>query len=198
MKQKLKIKIGFFSILLSLVLILTRPDYFPALFLAVSLHELGHIIGAKITNIPLRELKLGIFGAGLSPESSLISYKKEILLSLLGPITNFTCIISARLLLSEKICQLAFFDNFLSSSLALGVLNLLPVESFDGGRILAALLSLRLSPKTVTSIMSAVSFIIIFMLWALSVYLLLRVSSSLSLFVFSAYLFSKFFIKDSL
>ena len=198
MKPKLKIKIGFFSILLSLALILTRPDYFPALFFAVSIHELGHIIGARIANIPLRELKLGIFGAGLCPQNTLISYKKEILLSALGPLANFISIFLIKLIASDELCQNAFFDNFLSSSLALGALNLLPIESFDGGRILLSLLSLRLSPKVALSIIDTVSFIIIFLLWTLSVYLLLRVSSSLSLFIFSAYLFSKFFIKDTL
>ena len=198
MNQKLKIKVGFFSILLSLALIIPRPDYFPALFLAVSIHELGHILGAKISNISLRELKLGIFGAGLSPASSIISYKKEILLSLLGPLSNFISIISIKLIVPDELCDTSFFNNFLGSSLALGVLNLLPVDSFDGGRILTSILSLQLSPKSVTSVMNAVSFIIIFLLWTLSVYLLLRVSSSLSLFIFSAYLFSKFFIRDTL
>jgi len=198
MKPKLKIKIGFFSILLSLSLILTNPDYFPALFLSVSLHEIGHIVGAKIANIPLRELKLGIFGAGLSPENTLISYKKEIILSFLGPLANFISFFFIKLVFPAKLCQASFFNNFIGSSLALGTLNLLPIESFDGGRILTAILAHHISPRATITVMNCVSFIIIFILWTLSVYLLLRISSSLSLFIFSAYLFSNFFIKNTL
>ena len=197
MKAKLKVKIGFFSLLLSLSLMLTRPDYFPALFLAVFLHELGHIVGAKICHISLKELKLGIFGAGLCPSDTLISYKKEIILCSFGPLANFLSIMTVRLM-DNPLLHNAFINNFLTSSLALGFLNLLPIESFDGGRIFLALLYMRLSPKLSELIMGAVSFIIIFTLWGLSVYLLLRLSSSLSLFVFSSYLFAKIFIKETL
>ncbi|MBR6681061.1 MAG: site-2 protease family protein [Clostridia bacterium] len=198
MKAKLKIKTGFFSLLLSLTLILTKPNYFPALFLSVFIHELGHLLGAKLCRVTIKELKLGIFGAGLSPKDALISYKKEIVLCLLGPLANFLSILAAHMIIPRSLLDNEFFSNFLMSSLALGVLNLLPVESFDGGRIFLSLLSLRLSPKLSGAIMSTISFIIIFTLWCLSVYLLLRISSSLSLFVFSSYLFAKIFIKDTL
>ena len=197
MKAKIKITVGFFSVLLSLSLILTRPNYFPALFLAVFIHESGHLLGARLCNIPIKELKLGIFGAGLCPKDSLISYKKEIILCALGPLANFLSVFIARVIFPTPFLESEFCGNFLASSFALGFLNLLPIESFDGGRIFSALLSLRLTPKTSGAIMSVVSFIIIFILWSLSVYLLLRLSFSLSLFVFSSYLFAKIFIKDA-
>ena len=198
MKPKLKIKIGFFSILLSLTIIISDPYYFLALLFAVSLHEIGHVVGARLAKISLRELKLGIFGAGLHTESSLISYKKEIILSLFGPLANFISIALFTLIAPTALRGNVFCDNFLLSSLSLGVLNLLPIESFDGGRILSAVLSFFTSPTAAAKAISVVTLIIIFSLWTLSVNILIRASSSISLFVFSAYLFSKLFIKDAL
>ena len=196
MQKKLKIKIGFFSLLLFLILALTRPDYFPALFIAVSIHELGHLAGARLCRIPLKELKLGIFGAGLTPTDSLISYKKEIILCLFGPLANFFAIFIC-FIFKIKIASPVFY-NFLLSSFALGTVNLLPIESFDGGRILSSLLFIFISQERARKIVSAISFIFIFSLWCISVYILLRTASSLSLFVFSSYLFAKIFIRDNI
>ena len=193
MKRCLKIKIGFLSVLLFAVLAITRPHYFPALLLSVLLHELGHLIGARICNIPMRELRIGIFGAGLTPAELLISYKKEIVLCLGGPLANFLSVFLLMIFFKSHTTALY---GFITSSLALGILNMLPIYSFDGGRICSATLSMLISPKAARAIMNVISFLLIFTFWALSVYLLLRVSSSLSLFVFSAYLFAKIFINS--
>ena len=189
----LKIKFGFFAVFMLCALAIASPQYFPALICSVAIHESGHIIMARLCKVPLYELKLGIFGAALSLADNVFSYKSEILICSGGPIFNF---ISAFVVWRF----ITVFDTslFVMSSIALGALNMLPIVSFDGGRIFLSLLSLRLSPKLSGAIMSTISFIIIFTLWCLSVYLLLRISSSLSLFVFSSYLFAKIFIKDTL
>ena len=198
MKAKLKIKTGFFPLLLSLTLILTKPNYFPALFLSVFIHELGHLLGAKLCRVTIKELKLGIFGAGLSPKDALISYKKEIVLCLLGPLANFLSILIAHMIIPRSLLANEFFSNFLMSSLALGMLNLLPVESFDGGRILSSVLHMIFSVRLCEILCKLISFIFIFLLWSLSVYLLIKVGASLTLFVFSASTFAKIFIPDAL
>ena len=193
MKRRLKIKIGFLSVILFSVLAITRPLYFPAFSISVLIHELGHLIAARICGIPMRELRLGIFGAGLTPAKLLISYKKEIVLCLGGPLANFMSVFFLFTVFGENSNLL---QGFIASSLSLGILNMLPIYSFDGGRICSAILSMLISPKAARAIMNVISFVLIFTLWALSVYLLLRVSSSLSLFIFSAYLFAKFFVSS--
>jgi hypothetical protein len=49
----------------------------------------------------------------------------------------------------------------------------------------------------VESILNFTSFILIFTLWSVSVYLLLKISSSVSLFVFSVAVFTKIFLPDT-
>ncbi|MBO7303202.1 MAG: site-2 protease family protein, partial [Clostridia bacterium] len=164
---------------------------------AALLHELGHLVSARLCSIPLRELKLGIFGAAIVTKDSLCSYKKEIILALAGPITN---ILTAVILLLFFDSENEILSYFISASFFLGILNLLPVYEFDGGRVIFSAIALCFSPKTALKVLKILSFIIIFSLWCLSVYLLLRLSASISLFVFSLALFAKIFLsqKDNL
>ena len=187
--MKCKLKIGFFASLMVLTLAITSAEYFPALICAVALHELGHITAAKIRHIKLSEMKLSIFGASLYPRNQLFSYFDEIILCVGGPLTN---------LLSAAVCiSLGRSHSLFSmSSIALGVLNMLPIHGFDGGRILSAFLSIYLSPKAAVIVCKMVSFVIILIMWCASVYFLLRSSATMTMFVFSMFMFSKIFISD--
>lgn len=191
--SKIKISVSFFGVLMAGALILTHSYISLAALLAAAIHELGHIFAAKICSIPLYEMRLGIFGAALTTDASLYSYKKEIALAAAGPLANFA---SSALLYPIFKSSEGFGALFLAASLFLGILNLLPVESFDGGRILNCILCEKFSPRLASAVCGALSFITVISLWMLSVYLLLRASSSLSLFVFSLSLFCKIFIKQ--
>ena len=191
MKTKIKVKIGFFSVLMLSVIFVTSSSYLPALILSVAIHECGHVAAARICGIRLSELNLGIFGAALTPSDSIYSYKKEVLLCLGGPAFNF---ISAFLYhsITKNTDSL-----FIVSSLSLGILNLLPIKGFDGGRICEAMLCIILGPQKSTGIINLISFFCLFGTWTISVYLLIKASASLSLFVFSASMFVKIFIPDA-
>ena len=192
MKSNCKIKIGFLALVMFLSLLITSLDNFFILFTAVAVHELGHILMAKFCNIRLRELKLGIFGAALTPTSTLYSYKKEILLALGGPLFSFACTFAVRAFSSGG----ASTDTFAAVSLMLGCINLLPIAGFDGGRITHCILCVVLGPRSAGRILKLLSFTFIFILWLCSVYLLIKLGVSLNLFIFSLSLFTKIFIPN--
>lgn len=187
----MKTKIGLLAILMLLALALSPSIFSLAVLLSAFLHELGHIWVARLLKITLKELSIGAFGAGLTPSSPIFSFKKEILLCAAGPLVNFLSFFI--------LCPFEnlFLEYFASSSLFLGALNLLPISSFDGGRILFAVLSRYFSPKTVLNITTFISFLFIFSLWCFSLYLLMRVTISLSLFIFSCSLFLKIFLSGN-
>ncbi len=191
--NKIKIKISFFGGLMVAALILTHSYLSLAALLAAAIHECGHILAARVCKISLCEMRLGIFGASLSTSSGLCSYKKEIFLAAAGPFFNFLTVA-----LFYPIIKNAndFSELFLAASLFLGILNLLPIADLDGGRILYCFICQKGSPKVASAVCSTLSFLCVICLWLLSVYLLLRRSSSLSLFVFSISLFAKIFIKQ--
>ena len=188
---KLKFKLGLFAAFTILAVVITAPHYVPALFLSVSIHELGHIFMARLCKIPLRELRLGIFGASLFPDAANFSYFKEIMLCAGGPIFNFLCV-AVGIMRGPLESSL-----FLCSSLALGTLNLLPVYELDGGRMLSAILHTFFPIRVCDHIIKLTSFSVIFSLWVLSVYLILRAGTSLTLFVFSASSFAKIFLSSN-
>ena len=192
-RQKMKLGISFFSLLMLLLLILTRSYLSLAALVAAALHECGHIIAAKLCGIPLVDMKLGIFGATLTTDRALCSYGKEILLASAGPATNLLCFALCSLLHVD--CEA--IELFCVASWALAILNLLPIRELDGGRIVYCALASTFSPSLASRVVGALSFGIIFSLWALSVYLILRLGASLSLFIFSCFLFCKIFIKNT-
>ncbi len=172
---------------------------FIALF-AAALHELGHIAAAKARGIRLESLSLDLLGARLTTGTRLCSYRDEIILCAAGPFVNLF-FSSASLLLANFIFKqdpvvFEYLSFFAASSAALGFLNLLPIKSFDGGRILLCLLCRPFGIYISEKIIELLSFLCCFALWGFSVYLLMRAGISLSLFVFSVSLFSRIFISQ--
>ena len=190
--MKIKIKFGFFACLLLLSIALTASRTFLPMICAIAVHELGHLFFARILKIKVRELKLGIFGARILPEGQLYSYRNEFLLSLGGPLFN----IIAYFLSHSIFASPPSMRTFEVYSLSLAILNFLPIQEFDGSRMLTSLLMTRLEATTVEIIIRSLSFICIFTLWSISVYILMRISASLNLFIFSISLFARIFIPD--
>lgn len=191
--ERLRISISFFGVLMLLALLLTHSYLSLAALLAATLHELGHIAAAKLLRVGLCEMRLGIFGASLSTDSPLSSYRSERILALSGPSINLVCAALGGALRVQN----EFFEYFISASLFLALFNLAPISDFDGGRVLYSLIAEHLTPNAAARVMSVLSFAILFSLWCLSVYLMLRLGASLSLFVFSSALFCKIFIGRS-
>lgn len=156
---------------------------------AALLHELGHVAAARLLNIPLRELRLSTLGARLVLQSGLLSYGAEWALCAAGPI--FSLLGAAVAMLLRDTVPSA--ELFAMVSLFLGVLNLLPIRSFDGGRMADALLHRWMSERWADGILNASSFLCLFLLWASAVYLLLRAGEGISLLCFSMSLFCRFF-----
>ena len=190
----MKIKIGFFAVLLFLALLMTHSLFSFASLFAALLHELGHFLAAWACRIRMKEFSLGLFGAGLTPSGDLYSYSDEIILCLGGPLSNL-------LFGSVSLLFLPHFSSpllsaFAFSSFGYAILNLLPIKGFDGGRIFRALLLFFLPIALTEKLISILSFFCVFSLWSLSVYLLLRSASSLSLFIFSLSLFARLFLSE--
>ncbi len=189
----MKIKIGFFSVMLFLSLLITHSYFALASLLAVIIHEIGHIWAAKICRIRLHECTVGIYGAELKPSLINYSYKEEIFLCICGPAINI--LTSIVLIPAYYISASRFILYLILSSVVLAVLNILPIKDFDGGRILYSFLCLFLLPTAAERMIYITSFLLIFILWTLSVYLLLVSGANLSLFIFSISLFSKIFFE---
>lgn len=77
---------------------------------------------------------------------------------------------------------------FAACSFALAVLNLLPIRTLDGGCIFETI-CVRLFPIYADTVVDIVSGTFIFILWLISVYLLLLAGGNISLMLFCMYMF---------
>ena len=190
----MKIKVSFFSVLLFSSLILTKSHYAIIPLGVAVLHELGHVACARMRHVRLESLDIGIFGARINLDPAIYSYSDEIAVCLGGPAINLITADAAAIAAKLFDIHSDGLYFFIFASLSLAIINLLPIKSFDGGRILFAHLAKRHSLETAEQIISVSSFISLFLIWAFSLYLLLKTSASLSLFVFSVSVFATIFI----
>ena len=166
-----------------------------SLLVAAALHECGHLLAARVFGIPLASLHISVLGARLELCDPLLSYRREWLLCAAGPLFSFLCAgiaagLSAYVISSEILCMFAMI------SMALGVINLLPIGWLDGGRMFRAMCLQFLPQRVAGGLLRLVSFAFFLVLWMASLYLLLRVGNSLTLFVFSFSLFLRFFLSE--
>ena len=80
--------------------------------------------------------------------------------------------------------------------LALGVFNLLPVMSLDGGHLLYLFLSRHYQPRTCERVLRITTFVLVLPLFAAGIYLLFRSSYNYSLLAISLYLLAILFLKN--
>jgi membrane-associated protease RseP (regulator of RpoE activity) len=198
MKSSKLLRIGVLPVLILLLMLIFQP---PGIVLsslgAATLHELGHVVAAVLLRIPMRSLEVGAFGASLRVRDSLIPYPKEFLLCASGPATNLLTATVIAAFSDGHGCYSEIGEWLAAVSLMLGILNLMPAEGFDGGRMLAVTLTSLFGPRVSARVLSFSTFISILALWMLSVYLLLRFGTSLSLFIFTLSLFYRLFIERS-
>ena len=181
-------------IVLGLMILTDRTGIGLITVLAALLHEVGHLFAARLLGIRAESMRLGFLGMRIDVGERLLSYSEEWLLCAAGPLVS--------LVLSAVAAPLwgvwASARLFSCASLVLGILNLLPIRSFDGGRMLECFLSSVIGPRATQRVMTVCSFLFLFLLWATAVYFLLRVGDGLSLFCFSLSLFFRFFEGDEI
>jgi Zn-dependent protease/predicted transcriptional regulator len=155
--------------------------YILILFVCVFLHELGHALMAKRYGIATRSIVLLPIGGVASLEKIPSEPKKEIAVALAGPAVNL--VISGGLLVYHLIAGFPSIEAgtafrlqastlpfmVMIANLFLGGFNLLPAFPMDGGRVLRALLAIRMNREraTATAMKIATVFAVIFALYGL-------------------------------
>ena len=180
----------------TVLLLLDTPYLFP-MVCAVCLHEAGHILFAYLLHVRISRIEISMLGARMKVNGTALSYKKEFMLALGGPLAGALGFLFC-FPIALRYSALPFFCEgllpFSVISLALSVFNLIPIDTLDGGRMLRCAISHIFSCETADTVMKICTFFALILLWSFSVYLMLRTVTGVTLFVFSAILFINHFI----
>jgi Zn-dependent protease/CBS domain-containing protein len=132
------------------------------LFVCVVLHEFGHILAARHYGIRTPDVTLLPIGGVASMERMPEKPSQEIVVALAGPAVNLVIaavlmlVLQARFDLSQlaqlEQAQSTLLGRIAAANVALFAFNLIPAFPMDGGRVLRALLVVKLGYTTATRV----------------------------------------------
>ncbi len=204
-----KIKIGIGVILVIFALIMTkRSDVFVLYGVCAVLHEAGHLAAARRRGIKIKEIRLDVSGIRICTEEGAGSYIDEFVLCMSGPLVNVIIIaVGAGIFLQKNMdasavasaieafaqCRSGSYYGalgfFMICSVIQGGLNLLPIKTFDGGRMLFCLCAMAFGSRTAERVIGITSALCMLAIWMAALYLMIRVDAGLSIYTFAACVF---------
>lgn len=135
-----------FWLFLGILCLWLPPRQIACLFGAALLHEAGHLAAARLSGGAFEGMRLGFFGWEMDLARERLSYRRQIIVDLAGPLANALACGIALLIIRTRATETRLFFFFCNA--LYGAIQLLPAPALDGGRALTALLSLFLSRKT--------------------------------------------------
>lgn len=204
-----KLRFGIGGVLMIAAMLVSDSAMVIAVYLAAALwHEAGHLVAARLLRVRVNEVRLGFSGARIVTDERLTSYKTELLLSLAGPLANILgcgavvvafCAFgkgiegmtdSAEVFLrSPRMEILGILSFFALSSVIQAILNLMPVKTFDGGRILYCAAAELMGEGAGDRILTVTTAFSALILWMIALYLMIKVGGGLGIYVFAACVF---------
>ncbi|MFZ2539939.1 MAG: site-2 protease family protein [Oscillospiraceae bacterium] len=189
---KLNIQIDFmFVAVVALFLIVDKTGISTIALLACLIHELGHIVMFMAVGYTPQKLTFELTGIRLTKPFHELSAGKELLVELAGSATNLLIFF----LLINTIESVSFLSLFAVTHLVLGLFNLLPLKSFDGGKILEIILSFFLSENVTRKICTVADFFCIFIMLIVCIFMIITSKNSFTLLIMTIYLMISSLIK---
>ncbi len=192
----IKISVSFLLVCLSaLCIILGIFDGFLYCFFAVIIHEPGHLVPMCFLGYIPDKIKISLFEILITDKYKRIrSDKENLIIIFFGPLANFICFIVFYLL---YLVSIKGFSLFAFANLSVGLFNIMPVMSLDGGQIIYILLCKRFSYERSERIVNVLTFIIIFPLAALGFLVLFNSKYNFSLLLVCVYLVISLVCRDN-
>jgi Zn-dependent protease/CBS domain-containing protein len=136
------------------------------IFLCVLLHELGHVFAARRYGVKTRDVTLWPFGGIASMERMPDKPSQELIVALAGPAVNVVIALGLFLYLgatldTENLTRIedpkvSMAVKVLFANIILVVFNMIPAFPMDGGRVLRALLAMRMGNARATELAATI------------------------------------------
>lgn len=158
------------------------------------LHEFGHLFCMYLVGYRVRIVNFGFLNADII--SNQIEDKKLLLILSGGCFVNFllaTIFGSMFVCFSTEVFKIIAYQN-----IGLGVFNLLPIYSLDGGQIFYLILKTRFSESVSLKILNGTSLLLVVPIFILGFYVIINSKYNFSLLLLSLYLISYILFKEDI
>ena len=184
-----RLKVSFFTFIAIFYLLLYFDRFsLISVLLSITVHEAAHLIFIYAFGCRIESISVTPLGVSIRRKEDSGSLIKELFIYLSGPAVS---------IIMFFIC-IAHGDHETGYiSLFYGVINLIPVKIFDGGKALDIIL-FELCPAESGRIMRVINCVFILLIWTVSVFLMIYCGEFFQLFFLSVYLFIKLFIYDKI
>ncbi|HIZ56512.1 MAG TPA: site-2 protease family protein [Firmicutes bacterium] len=171
----------FFFAILTLFLLSDRTGLTFWGILAALMHEGGHILAFILTgNIP-KKISFDLCGIRIVEAGPYASYRQEAVILAAGSLVNLCCFLLLYWQLGWKFSQIAVLH------LVLGIFNLLPIWSLDGGKLVHLICMQFCSMRTANWVTYLLSGVTLLLLLGASIWHL-RIEKNFSLLMVSGFL----------
>jgi Zn-dependent protease len=136
------------------------------IFFCVLLHELGHVFAARYFGVKTQDVTLWPFGGIASMERMPDKPSQELIVAVAGPLVNVVIIAVLALWIGPRLNaeSLAALDSptvsmaakVLWANVILVLFNLIPAFPMDGGRVLRALIAMRMGNARATEVAASI------------------------------------------
>ncbi|HHZ05198.1 MAG TPA: hypothetical protein GX401_00180 [Clostridiales bacterium] len=172
---------------LTLVLVIDTTGMCLCCLFGAVCHEAGHLVAMALQHTSAKSVQLNLFDINIRDTyKGCRGYIGEAAVLLGGPLANMVFGVVFLIIYSwyaNPILQLLWYSNII-----LGVFNLLPIESLDGGNLLYLLLQRNYSFQTANNIVSIISFLFLLPMGTMGFLILLKSPYNFTLLFTSFYL----------
>lgn len=149
----------FLAEVLLIIMLITIEKALVISFVSIILHELAHILVAKIKGSSFNNFQLHIYGSKVElMDLDELSDRDKLMIYIAGPLTNI--ILSIIFFIISFYTSSVVIKSIVSINIGLAAFNLLPSYPLDGARCLEIILSKKILYKRAKDIISIISYVI--------------------------------------
>lgn len=192
-----KVQVSFMMILLMTLSVVTAgvgQTLVLLCFFSAVLHELGHLIFIYTFNGKPDKIEINLFEVKICSDIRLSSKRKDVIITFAG--IAFNLLFSAFAGVIYCFYHNRLVVDFILCNLCVAFINLLPIQSFDGGQLLYLFLTEFISEKSAFTVVFVLTIVLMFPLFIAGVFVLFTSQHNYSLLFVFLYLLSIFISKE--